>query len=185
MCNRTSIDIFQALSKRSVDVVHCDMKMEDGIDIAGDMFDSDFQRQLAGHNFKCVLLTNLLEHIHSQHRREVCYTLSAIMDKESLLIITVPFSYPYHPDPIDTLFRPSPTEVAQVFPNFSSVSSAIITSNTYLHDLRTMPTHKAIKSILRLFAPFFRFDHWLGCMHNLFWLYRPYSVSCVVLERKT
>src|SRR6266498_2059261 len=41
--------IFEELSKRSIDVVHCDMKMEDGVDIAGDMFDSDCQRQLAGH----------------------------------------------------------------------------------------------------------------------------------------
>jgi hypothetical protein len=175
--------IFDALSKRRVDVVHCDIKMEDGVDIEGDMFDSDCQRRLAGHNFKCALLSNLLEHLHPEHRDKVCPILCEIMDKQSLLIITVPFSYPYHPDPIDTMFRPRPNEVAQMFPNFEMVSSAIIAGNTYLQDLLRMPAHKVVKSVLRIFAPFYKFDHWLGCMHNFLWLYRPYSVSCVLLAR--
>ncbi len=176
--------IFEELSKRSIDVVHCDMNMEDGVDIAGDMFDSDCQRQLAGHNFKCVLLTNLLEHVHHERRHQVCSILSAMMDKQSLLIITVPFSYPYHPDPIDTMFRPEPTEVAQMFPSFELVSSVIVSSKTYLQDLRTMHPRKAVKSVLRLFVPFYKFDRWVGCVHRLLWLYRPYSVSCIVLARK-
>jgi hypothetical protein len=109
--------------------------------------------------------------------------MSTITEKQSLLIITVPFSYPYHPDPIDTLFRPTTTEVAQMFPNFEPVSSALIRSNTYLQDLRAMPPHKVVKSAVRLFLPFYKFNRWLGCMHNFFWLYKPYSVSCVVLAR--
>ena len=177
--------IFEERRKRSIDVVHCDMKMEDGVDIAGDMFDPDCQRRLAVHNFKCILLTNLLEHLHPERRHKVCSILTAIMDKQSLLIITVPFSFPYHPDPIDTMFRPEPTEIAQIFPNFELVSSAIVSSNTYVQVLRTMNAGKVAKSVLRLFVPFYKFDLWLGCMHNLLWLYRPYSVSCLVLARRT
>jgi hypothetical protein len=161
------------------------MKMEEGVDIAGDMFDSDCQRRLARHNFKFALVTNLLEHLHPEQRKEVCPIVSSIMDKQSSLVITVPFSYPYHPDPIDTMFRPEPTEVAHIFPNFELVSNAIVSSDTYLQVLHKMRAGKVAKSVLRLFAPFYKFDHWLGCMHNLVWLYRPYSVSCIVLERRS
>jgi hypothetical protein len=129
-------------------------------------------------------LTNFLEHVHPEHRKETSSILSAMMDKQSLLIVTVPFSHPYHPDPIDTMFRPKPTDLAQIFPNFELVSSAIVSSNTYLEDLFNMPTRKVLRSVLRLFTPFYKFDRWVGCMHNVLWLYRPYLVSCIVLARK-
>ena len=175
--------IFAPLSKRSIDVVHCDMKMDDGVDIEGDIFNPDCQSQLQRHNFRSILLTNVLEHVTSEYRRQFCKIMSAIAEKPCLLIITVPFSFPYHPDPIDTRFRPTPTQVAQMFPNFQPVSSALISGNTYLQDLRMMPPHKVVKSAVRLCVPFYKWNRWLGCMHNLFWLYRPYSVSCVVLAR--
>jgi hypothetical protein len=177
--------IFGPLAKRSVDIVHCDMKMEDGVDMVGDIFSYNCQRRLAGRNFRCVLLANFLEHLLPERRHEVPSVLSEMMNDHSILIVTVPFSYPYHPDPIDSLFRPNPDELATMFPKCGVVSSAIITGNTYLDDLRRMPTRKVAKSVLRMFAPFYKFDRWLGCVHNLLWLYKPYSVSCVVLARGT
>ena len=33
----------------------------------------------------------------------------------SLVFVTVPFSYPYHRDPIDTMYRPSPFRVGESY----------------------------------------------------------------------
>ena len=44
-----------------------------------------------------------------------------------LLVITVPRVYPYHPDPIDTMFRPNDEELRSlVADGFETVASTVI-----------------------------------------------------------
>ena len=47
-------------------------------------------------------------------RRQVEHCLE-LLPKGGLLFVTVPFSYPHHRDPIDTMYRPSPGELARLF----------------------------------------------------------------------
>ena len=50
--------------------------------------------------FRCVLLSNLLEHV--QDREKLASSCEEIVGTGGLILATVPSSYPYHADPIDT-----------------------------------------------------------------------------------
>ena len=50
----------------------------------------------------------------------------ATLPSEGLLFVSVPRRYPYHPDPIDTMFRPTTQELLGMFDDAELVESAAI-----------------------------------------------------------
>jgi hypothetical protein len=66
-----------------------------------------------------VLASNLLEHVESPILGLL--NLTRIADKGSVLIITGPSQYPYHPDPIDNGFRPGRDFVSHLLPEFETL----------------------------------------------------------------
>ena len=57
---------------------------------------------------KLFILANVLEHIPKKAHAEFLKKIYSKMKTKDGLIITVPYDYPYHADPIDTMFRPPP-----------------------------------------------------------------------------
>src|SRR5205085_4736707 len=53
---------------------------------------------------------------HVTDRQIVCAAIWSLLPPGGFLILTVPYRFPYHEDPIDTMFRPSVEELAQLFP---------------------------------------------------------------------
>ena len=49
---------------------------------------------------KTILCSNLLEHVPSPSR--MAERITGLVPPGGVLLVTVPNSYPYHPDPIDT-----------------------------------------------------------------------------------
>ena len=54
------------------------------------------------------------------------------------LIVTVPFSYPYHRDPIDTMYRPSPSELSQLFAGARMLDGTILGAGTVSNSDRSV-----------------------------------------------
>ena len=106
-------ELFGPLAAAGVAVVHSDLKQADGVDVAGDILDPAVLRDLKARGFRCVLCANLLEHVRD--RAAVAAACEEIVGPGGLILATVPSSYPYHADPIDTGFRPSPAELAGLF----------------------------------------------------------------------
>jgi SAM-dependent methyltransferase len=72
-----------------------------------------------------TLCANLLEQVTD--RAMVIRNLHAITARGGYLIVTVPNRYPYHRDPIDTGFRPSPSQLAkEISPYFSADQISVI-----------------------------------------------------------
>ncbi|OBQ33891.1 MAG: hypothetical protein AN485_17485, partial [Anabaena sp. MDT14b] len=46
--------------------------------------------------------------------------------KSGYIFVTVPYKYPYHRDPIDTMFRPDIQELSSLFPDFKIVNGEIL-----------------------------------------------------------
>ena len=105
--------MFAPLREAGVKVVHCDLKEDHGVDFAGDILDPEVRHRLKGMGFKCILLSNVLEHVRD--RKEVTAACEEIVGRGGFILATVPSSYPYHADPIDTYYRPSPAELAKTF----------------------------------------------------------------------
>ena len=95
-----------------------------GVDIIADLSDAGDVRRLSALGPKSLLCCNLLEHVLEPGRlARHCLDL---LPEGGLLFVTVPFSYPYHRDPIDTMYRPSPAELEELFAGASMLNGAIV-----------------------------------------------------------
>jgi hypothetical protein len=175
--------LFGPLEAAGVTVVHSDLKPADGVDVVGDILDPAVLAGLEARGFKCVLLANLLEHVRDP--AAVAAACEAIVGPGGLILATVPSSFPYHADPIDTGLRPSPAELAALFTRSAPLLLEEVMGRTYAEDLqaRGSSTARAVAQTLlsgliawarpKSFAA--RADRWR-------WYRRPYRVSVALLE---
>jgi hypothetical protein len=171
--------IFAPLRSRGVEVVHSDLKMQPGVDIAGDLTEEAVQNQLRARGFKAALSSNLLEHVRD--REGIARAIASCVAPGGIVIVTVPRSYPYHADPIDTGFRPTPDELAELFRPARLVRGEVVPDSTYAQELRRQPPLKAVRSLLGALRPTGEVAK--AKRDKLRWLWKPFTTSCIVLAK--
>jgi len=179
-------EIFAPLSARGATVIHCDMKQADGVDLVGDLLDPDFRARVEALRADVVLATNLFEHVRD--RASLAVSLGVLPRENGRLIVSVPYRFPYHADPIDTLYRPTPEEIVALFPGFSIEHRAIIQTTSLWEDLESkLGTRRAAQDVarrlVRLLFPFVRPRAWRATLASLTSLRQKRSVSIVTLFR--
>jgi hypothetical protein len=97
-------------------VVHCDLKADVGVDVSVDITDESCLPILAELHSDTVLVSNLLEHVEDINL--TVNNIEALVPPSGNLILTGPLIFPYHPDPIDNMFRPTRDEVQDLFKDF-------------------------------------------------------------------
>lgn len=113
-------EVFAPLRARGVEVVHLDLKPDDGVDLIGDLSDPAFRDGL-GSDWDAVLCSNLLEHL--EDRQPLMAALPRVLRPGGALVVTVPCRFPRHADPIDSMYRPQPGElVADLVQGVGNVS---------------------------------------------------------------
>lgn len=122
-------NLFDELSKKSCQIKNVDIKQAEGVDLVGDVTDAHFIETLKQLNPAIIICSNLLEHL--ENRKTFCDALIKIMNKETMLIVSVPYSFPYHEDPIDTMYRPDLDELQLAFPSLKLVEGEIVDCGTY------------------------------------------------------
>jgi hypothetical protein len=174
--------LFAPLREAGVDVVHCDLKAGEGIDVSGDILDAAVRGALKAMGFKCLLVSNLLEHVRD--RAAVAAACEEIVGPGGLILATAPSSFPYHADPIDTGYRPSPAELAGAFTRSRVLIAEELVGQSYGEQMRARGA-AAWQEMARTFLwslIFFarprsaraRLDRWR-------WYKRRYRVSIVLL----
>jgi len=123
--------LFAPARQRRQAVVHVDIQDASGVDLTGDLEDEAFLAKLAGMNFRSVFCSNLLEHVHDPKR--MAARILQIVPPGGYLFVSVPRRFPYHADPIDTMFRPDPEELVGLFPGAKIERKAIVNGGTMLH----------------------------------------------------
>lgn len=172
-------EIFSPLRKKGVTILHFDRKKGIGIDIAGDIESDQFPGQLSGMKFRSIFLCSLLEHV--VNRQIIAKNIDGVLEEGGLLFVTCPFNYPYHRDPIDTLFRPGVGEIHELFPQMTIVSQEIVTCYRYHQSL--------IKNFQLLYTQFFSLvregtsDERLFSLQNLKMCLKRDRVTCVILKK--
>jgi hypothetical protein len=106
--------VYEPLERRGVRVLHHELEPAPGVDVAGDLTDPAFAESLGRIEVRSVLCCNVLEHLPNAAR--VASTLEQLVAPDGYAVVTVPRRYPYHPGPIDTMFRPSPGALRALFP---------------------------------------------------------------------
>lgn len=162
--------VFAPLRTRGGKVVHLDLAPGDGVDITGDLLDPTVRAQLRG--FRSVLCANVLEHVPDRER--FAAALVDITAPGGYLIVTVPRQFPYHPDPIDTMFRPSIEELAALFPTLEVIDAQVVRSTMLLLFLQRLLMFRSAPPSTTS-----------ASMRNEFlrWLLRRVSATAVVFRR--
>lgn len=170
------------LKKKGLTVIHSDMFPADGVDLVGNLFDQKFQLKLAALHPEVVMFCNILEHLPSLEREKVPALIRHIVAPGGLVIVTVPHSYPYHPDPIDTLYRPNATELERLFSDYAVIESAVIDCGTYGDEFRRASLARQLRKIVRLLFPIVRPRRWLSHAHRMMWMRRPYQLTVALFR---
>ena len=126
-------ELFAPLRAAGVAVFHSDLKQADGVDLAGDIMDPEVREDLKGRGFRVLLIANILEHVRD--RVAVIAACEEIVGPGGLILATVPSSFPYHADPVDTFYRPSPAALAAAFAGSDPVLAEEVEGRTYKEDI--------------------------------------------------
>jgi len=184
--NQPHIDrvLFAPLRERGVEVIHADLKQARGVDIHGDMMDPAIQARLRARKPRAVLSSNLLEHVLDPGA--FARVIGSFVEPPGIAIITVPRSYPFHADPIDTGFRPRPDELAAMFTGFELVRGEVVADTSYSAELASQGRAgitKGLKTLIGALRP--RGDIGRAQRDRLRWLFKPFTTSCVLLQAKS
>ena len=175
--------IGEPLRARGLRLVHSDLKAAEGVDVSGDFNDPAVRETLRRVEARTILCCNMFEHV--EDRPALARLCDELLQPAPRLVISVPHSYPLHADPIDTYFRPSPAQIAAMFPAYDIQAEQVVTSQTYLQSILTHPNPRAalaevFKKLLKVWVgP----RAWLMRNHRLLWLFRPYRIAVVVLRK--
>ena len=105
-------NIIAPLQSSGWQVFNVDIKQEPGVDIVADVTKENFASPYAK-RFALTVCTNLLEHVEDINL--VAKNLVDITRPGGYVLITVPYKYKTHLDPIDNGFRPTPKEISDLF----------------------------------------------------------------------
>ncbi len=167
--------IFGPLKQRGIDVLHLDRRTGDGIDIRADVLSAGELPRIRSFGPKSVLCCNILEHVADP--AALARRCMEIVGPEGLIFVTVPYSYPHHRDPIDTMFRPAPDELARLFTPAEMLTGEIIdTGESWWNDVGKRPWI-LLRPLLRLPFPFVNFAGWKRSVRRLYWLRHRYRVT--------
>lgn len=105
--------IFRPLRKSGVNIIHIDQREGEGVSIVCDLSSENIDTLKNIYPVDVVLCASLLEHV--LNRDLVLQRIKELTKPGGYIIITVPYVYKYHPDPIDTWYRPSNTDLEILF----------------------------------------------------------------------
>lgn len=171
--------LFAPQVARGVRVIHCDRKPHDGVDLVADIFEDEGLARMAAAGPRALVCSNVHEHVRDPG--ELSRRLLGLLPVGGHLLVTVPHSYPYHEDPIDTLYRPSPDELAALHPGTEVVARARVTAGTYRDSLRADPW-RLFGDLVEQAGTLARGRAPMDAL-RLRWWSRVYAVSCVLLRK--
>ena len=173
--------LFRPLRTRGVEVVHVDRRELHGVDVQADLTNQDDVARLGALHPGALLCCNLLEHVTEPDR--LAYHCLDLLMRGGLVFVTVPFSYPYHRDPIDTMYRPNPAQLAELLAGARLLDSTILgTGVSYRDAVRDRPW-LLLRHVWRFPVPFLSFRKWKRSMVRLYWLVAEYRITCAVFEK--
>jgi len=104
--------VLAPLIKNGWNVINVDLKYSEGVDIVGDICSENFLQNVPSASL--VICTNLLEHV-----KDISLVIKNLLGSvihDGYILLTVPYKFRKHLDPIDNMFRPTPNEIVNLFP---------------------------------------------------------------------
>jgi SAM-dependent methyltransferase len=183
-------NLFEPLEAQGVRVIHVDLKRADGVDLVGDLTDPRFVAELRAYTPQAVICSNLLEHL--PQRKLFCAATSQLLRPDGIIFASCPYDYPYHPDPIDTMFRPTVDQLAAEFPSTGLLTGEIVACGTWRdkieRDRLRAPRQWQMQQrnrYIKMFLPFYKPEAWWRSVtrQDRFAMDQKISATCAVLRK--
>lgn len=177
------MNIYNPTIAKNLVLLNFDLFPGEGIDIHGDILNDIVHSKLSSYNFSMIYLFNVLEHV--EDIKSICDKIEQILQPGGYLLITVPYSFPPHDEPIDNGFRPLPNEVANLFKSCVIVKQNILSDYKYPHYLK----RNINRIILSFFgkstdtSPVYKPDNWKQPFYLLKYFFQCFKVTCLVLKK--
>lgn len=174
-------NIFNLFSDEKKQVIHLDMKEDEGIDLVGDLSDENFRRLVKELKPKLILCNNILMYLNKNTRKELSKILFEILAENGYLIITNSLVFPPSPDPVEAYYRATPEKMYKsLFGNFYLIDQNIAkTEYNFYKFLKSKPKLILIK-LLRFFMPWYKSKEWWFMMkYYLSGIKKNYSATCL------
>jgi hypothetical protein len=168
------------LRKRGVKIVNADLQDASGVDLVGDILDQKFVETVSRLGFRSVVCCNLMEHVVNP--AAVGFNIANMLLPGGYIFTSCPKIFPYHPDPIDNRYRPTPSDLASLFPNTTIMAESIVLCESGWEYLAHGSRSRAVK-IARLAFPFIRPKGWMDTARIAACSLQRFSASCAVLVR--
>jgi len=171
--------VFDPLTKKSL-VIHADIDSFNGACQVCDLtkFDAlDFIKSTP--RPRLFILANVLEHVPKKSVKIILSKIFKAMNKGDFFLITAPYRYPYHPDPIDSMYRPGPMAITKLIP-LTWLDMKIIECGSFKEEFSKMNLSKKIRKILKLFFIFQSINNYLRNAHRLLYLFQSYKITMVL-----
>lgn len=172
--------IFAPLRKRGVIIHHLDIKGGKGIDLHGDLDDDSFVAGLSRNGYRALLCCNVLEHVAKL--AAICTKIQDLVPVGGYLIVTVPNRFPYHPDPIDTMFRPELGDLVRLFPQCRLLEGTVLNCGSGWDYVEREP-RILLARVRRRLAGMREHGGVKGSASFLPWLFRHFRQTCAVFQK--
>lgn len=169
--------VVEPIEQMGVDMVHGDLKIADGIDLAGDILDPEYVNLLAKKNFRSIACFNMLQCVPNP--KLAAENLEKIVGAGGIIFVSVSNSYPDGRDPIDNGLRPSVEDLSLLFSSSTMIEGRILKCETFLDELLERP-ERIFKHFVKLIIPYPNFSYWRITWLKNKWLFRPYKVTFAI-----
>ncbi len=173
--------VFKPLYDQNIKVIHCDIRNDEGVDLVGNIIETDFEQKVKNLNFNIIICSNVLEHV--ENVSPFCNALENVMPKGGYLIITVPNIYPYHNDPIDTKFRPNIEEVSELFPHCKTIKGTILKSKECHFITLLKHPYSFMLTLKNWVIPRFGLDDFGKRWSDIPNLFKRYKMTCILFQK--
>jgi hypothetical protein len=172
--------LFAPLRARGIEVLHLDSRAGDGIDIKADILSEADRPRLTALKVRSILCCNILEHVTDPAR--LAQRCIELVGPGGFIFVTVPYSYPFHRDPIDTLYRPGPAELARLFAGAEMLDGRVVDAGeSFRGQVKARPWILS-RQLLRFPVPFLSLEKWKRSMAKLYWLFHNYQITGAVFH---
>lgn len=170
--------VIRPARERGLRFINQDLIPGDGVDISGDLLSKQCQAELHRLEIYGIVCSNVLEHI--VNRDAFSTVLSSLIPTCGRALITVPFRFPYHADPIDTYYRPDLYELLSLFPAFNMIRGEILSCGSIVNLVMDNPGRlltKIIGSENEMRPNSVSLVDWIR------YVVLPFKMTCIEIER--
>lgn len=182
-------NIFSHFADEKSQVIHLDMKADQGVDLVGNLYDPVFLQKIKQLKIKTVFCNNILMYLDQGSRQKLAEIFYAIIPEGGYLVISNSCIFPSAPDPKEEYYRAEALEMYHsLFSKFKLIAAEEVEDDvTHFNNLKDQSKFLLLKRFIAfclITARTYKARDWKFTKE--FYtknLHKNYSAACLFLQK--